>query len=113
PELLGRMKAGGCWNIFYGIETLDDDLKKQIRIQKFGSHDHVKRVIRQTQEAGIEVRAAFMVGLPGETPEVAMRTLDTALDLEPDYAHWNYTVPYPGTVLWEDMRNHGRLIAEH
>jgi anaerobic magnesium-protoporphyrin IX monomethyl ester cyclase len=113
PELLAKMKSAGCWNIFYGIETTDDKLKKQIRIQKFASDDHIKRVIRQTQAAGIEVRAAFMVGLPGETPEVAMRTLDVALDLEPDYAQWNYTVPYPGTELWTDMRKHGRLIAQH
>lgn len=110
-DLLARMKAAGCWNIFYGIEAADDRVQKHIRIQKFGSVDHVKQVIRQTQAAGIEVRAAFMVGLPGETPDAAMATLKMAKELEPDYAQWNYTVPYPGTQLWKDMRNHGRLLA--
>lgn len=113
PELLERMKAAGCWNIFYGIESPDENLKKHIRIQKFGSTDHVRQVIKQTQAAGIEVRAAFMVGLPGETPELAMKTLQMAIDLEPDYAQWNYTVPYPGTELWDHMTKHGRLLARH
>src|SRR5262245_890731 len=36
-ELLAKMKAAGCWNIFYGIETTDESLKKYVRIQKFGS----------------------------------------------------------------------------
>lgn len=110
-ELLARMKAAGCWNIFYGIEAADDSVQKHIRIQKFGSVDHVKQVIRQTQAAGIEVRAAFMVGLPGETPKAAMATLTMAKEIEPDYAQWNYTVPYPGTQLWKEMREHGRLLA--
>lgn len=112
-RLLAKMKAAGCWNVFYGIETTDDSLKEHIRIKKFGSADHVKQVIRQTQEAGIEVRAAFMLGLPGETPELAMQTLSVAIQLEPDYAQWNYTVPYPGTELWNEMGQHGRLIARH
>jgi radical SAM superfamily enzyme YgiQ (UPF0313 family) len=113
PDLLARMKAAGCWNIFYGIETPDESLKKHIRIQKFGSTDQVKQIIRQTQAAGIEVRAAFMVGLPGETAAAAMKTLDMAIQLEPDYAQWNYTVPYPGTELWREMAKDGRLIARH
>ena len=113
PELLATMKAAGCWNIFYGIETPDEHLKKHIRIQKFGSLDHVRRIVRQTQEAGIEVRAAFMVGLPGETAASAMKTLDMAMELEPDYAQWNYTVPYPGTELWTEMAAHGRLLARN
>jgi len=110
-ELLAKMKAAGCWNIFYGIEAADESVQKHIRIQKFGSVDHVKQVIRQTQAAGIEVRAAFMVGLPGESRKAAMATLEMAKELEPDYAQWNYTVPYPGTQLWKEMRNHGKLLA--
>lgn len=113
PELLAKMKRAGCWNIFYGIETTDETLKQHIRIQKFGSDLQVKEIIQQTQAAGIEVRAAFMVGLPGETPEMAMKTLSLAILLEPDYAQWNYTVPYPGTELWSKMHQHGRLIARH
>jgi anaerobic magnesium-protoporphyrin IX monomethyl ester cyclase len=110
-ELLARMKAAGCWNIFYGIETPDENLMRHMRIRKFGSTDQLKQVIRQTRDAGIEVRAAFMVGLPGETPDIAMKTLRLAIEIEPDYAQWNYTVPYPGTELWNEMRTYGRLIA--
>jgi hypothetical protein len=40
-----------------------------------------------------------------------MRTLDLALELEPDYAQWNYTVPYPRTHVWNELASHGRLLA--
>ena len=40
-----------------------------------------------------------------------MRTLDMALELEPDYAQWNYTVPYPRTHIWNELASHGRLLA--
>jgi hypothetical protein len=40
-----------------------------------------------------------------------LMVLMAAKQLEPDYAQWNYTVPYPGTQLWKEMRQHGKLLA--
>ncbi|PIN79615.1 hypothetical protein COV16_03270 [Candidatus Woesearchaeota archaeon CG10_big_fil_rev_8_21_14_0_10_34_8] len=105
--LLKHMKKAGCWNIFYGIESGDDELLKNIR--KMMTVDQMKQSIRWTQEAGIEIRGSFMIGLPGETPEKAQKTIDLAIELEPDYAQFSITTPYPGTQLWDSYEKWGTL----
>ena len=110
PALLSKMKAAGCFNIFYGFETgsqeLLDLVDKRIRVE-----DSV-RVCQWTREAGIEVRGSFMLGLPGETPELARGTIRFALELDPDYAQFCLTTPYPGTRLYEQAEQFGRLSTE-
>jgi anaerobic magnesium-protoporphyrin IX monomethyl ester cyclase len=106
-ELLKHMKKAGCWNIFYGIEAGDDELLKNIR--KLMTVEQMKKAVRWTQEAGIEIRGSFMIGLPGETPEKARKTIDLAIELEPDYAQFSITTPYPGTQLWDNYEKFGTL----
>jgi anaerobic magnesium-protoporphyrin IX monomethyl ester cyclase len=107
PALLGKMKAAGCFNIFYGFESgsqhLLDLIDKKIRLK-----DSI-RICRWTREAGIEVRGSFMLGLPGETPELARQTIRFALELDPDYAQFCLTTPYPGTRLYKQAKQFGRL----
>ena len=110
PLLLNKMKQAGCFNIFYGFEagsqTLLDLVDKKIRVE-----DSI-RVCRWTREAGIEVRGSFMLGLPGETPALAQKTINFALELDPDYAQFCLTTPYPGTRLYDQAAEFGRLSTE-
>ena len=108
--LLKLMKKAGCWNIFYGVESgsqqLLDNINKHITLQQ------IKNAVKWTKEAGIEIRASFMIALPGETPELARQTLEFAKELEPDYAQFCITTPYPGTQLYKDAERHGKLIKD-
>ena len=107
PELLAKMKKAGCWNLFYGFEAGDqallDNICKNITVE------NSRQACRWTQEAGIEVRGSFMLALPGETPELARKTIDFAIELNPDYAQFSVTTPYPGTQLWHDAEKVGTL----
>ena len=105
--LLKRMKEAGCWNIFYGIEAGDQELLDNMK--KLMKLDDMRKAVRWTQEAGIEIRGSFMVGLPGETPEKARKTIDFAIELEPDYAQFSICTPYPGTQLWNTYKQYGTL----
>ena len=106
-ELLKKMKQAGCWNIFYGFEAgnqqLLDNICKGITL------DQIRNANNWTKEAGIEVRASFMIALPGETPELAQETINFAIELDPDYAQFSITTPYPGTRLWQDVEKFGTL----
>jgi len=105
--LLQLMKKAGCWNLFYGFETGDQQLLDNIG--KGMTLDTLRNAARWSHEAGIEVRASFMLALPGETPELARKTIDFAIELDPDYAQFCITTPYPGTPLWNDAEKYGRL----
>jgi radical SAM superfamily enzyme YgiQ (UPF0313 family) len=103
-NLLKLMRKAGCWNIFYGYETAIDDLAKNIQTNKKNrDFEKMKQVARWTKEAGIEVRASFLIGLPGETPELAKKTIQNAIDLDPDYAQFTLVCPYPGTKLAKEI----------
>lgn len=106
-ELAKKMKKAGCWNIFFGIESgvqeLLDNVKKKTNLEI------IRKGIKATKKAGLEVRGAFMLGLPGETPELARKTIDFAIELDPDYAQFSLTTPYPGTELYKTHTDWGVL----
>jgi radical SAM superfamily enzyme YgiQ (UPF0313 family) len=115
PDLLKLMKEAGCWNIFFGIETGDPQLMKNISADKKNvDADLVRKVVRWTKEAGIEVRGSFMIALPGETPEMAEANIRYAVELDPEYAQFSITTPFPGTQLYNEIKQGkwGKLTTE-
>ena len=112
PESLALMKRAGCWKIYYGIETGNEDLMKHIKIdRKNGSLDLIRETLGWTRDAGIETHCSFMLGVPGETPEKAQKTIDFAVELDPDYAQFSITTTYPGTELYADLEKFGKLTT--
>ncbi len=101
-EMLKKMKEAGCWCIFFGIESLDQEvlqaINKQITIEQ------ATNALRWTREAGIESIANFILGLPRETPDKVKKMLKKICKLNPDYVKFNIITPYPGTVLYKEIK---------
>ena len=103
-DLLKLMRKAGCWNIFFGFETGVEELAKNILSnRKNRNFEKMKAVAKWTKDAGIESRGSFMIGLPGETPALAKETINNAIELDPDYAQFLITCPYPGTKLQKEI----------
>ena len=107
PNLLRKMRAAGCHQILFGIESADPEILETIR--KPIDIDQTRRAVRMVQEAGIAVRAAFMFGNPGESIASMRRTIDFAKQLDPDIALFNITTPYPGTQMFDWAKRNGYL----
>ena len=105
PELLKTMKRSGCWQVLFGLESGDDRVLKELK--KGTSVEMNTRAVRWAQEAGLGVRGDFIVGTPAETVESFTRTVQFALDMGLDYAHFNKFVPLPGTELYQQLRGQG------
>jgi len=94
-ELLDAMKASGCHTIIFGIESVNDktllDVHKRITIEK------VKNAFSLCKKRGIRRAATFIIGLPGETEEDIMRTVDFAKDIDCSFASFNVAGIRPGT----------------
>ena len=104
-EILKLMSKAGCWNIFYGYETGVEVLaKNMLTHRKNRDFTKMKQVAQWTKNAGIEVIGSFVIGLPGETPELARQTVQNAIELDPDYAQFAIACPYPGTQLAKEIK---------
>lgn len=101
-DILKLMKKAGCYSIFYGIESFDQDclnaINKGIKVEQS------EEVMKMTKKVGIEVRANFIIGLPNETPEKFKATVKKVSKINPDYIKFNVMTPYPGTELYRQVK---------
>jgi p-methyltransferase len=63
------MKAAHCRAVFAGLESVDDQVLKNMH--KAATGDQYRRGIEQLKHQDIQVHANFIVGFPGETDESA------------------------------------------
>jgi anaerobic magnesium-protoporphyrin IX monomethyl ester cyclase len=78
-------------------------------INKSVSLNQIENIFRITKNVGISIRGFFMLGLPGETPSESQATIDFAKKLNPLWAQFTVTVPYPGTKMFEDIDQQGKI----
>jgi anaerobic magnesium-protoporphyrin IX monomethyl ester cyclase len=94
------MYEGGCRRVLMGIESGSDmllgNVNKNITTAK------VREGVKHARDAGIQTVGLFMIGMPGETPEMTKETVEFAVDLDLDFAKFAITVPFPGSKLFED-----------
>ncbi|MDP2947136.1 MAG: radical SAM protein [Nanoarchaeota archaeon] len=107
-KMLERAVKSGLWNIFFGIETGNQDLLN--RIKKGITLDQIRQAIKLSNELGIDTRGSFMLALPGETPEKAEKTIKFACDIDVTYAQFLPTHPDWGTELYDDAISSGRIV---
>ncbi len=97
-DLLIKLKQAGCDRIHYGIEAGTPEILKVLK--KGTTLEQVRNAIRWSKKVGISTLAYFMIGSPGETREQIMQTINFAKKLEPDFAHFSITTPFPATELY-------------
>ncbi len=111
PELLTALKRSGCYRIHFGIETVTLRLLKYL--EKGQTAEKVERACKWTREAGIGFFAYMMIGIPSETREEMMATVDFAKRLKPDYAQFSICTPYPKVELYQRMLNDGIIPEDY
>lgn len=106
-ELLKAMKAAGCWRILFGFES---GVQKNLTTLKKGTTiEQGIEANRMAQEAGIEVAGLFMLGIPGETFEEGLETINYACKLNTDYAMFGCITPFPGSWLYSHRDKLGEM----
>ena len=110
PAFVHRLRRAGCWMLALGVESESDDVRSQMvkRLER----QKIKLAFRNMREAGIRSFAFFIFGYPGETLDTMEKTIDYAIELDPDFANFYPAVPYPGTALYEKCVREGLLGPE-
>lgn len=108
-EILDSMRAAGCWKLLYGLES---GVQKNLdTIRKGITPQQSSDAIRRTRRAGIETFGTFMFGIPGETFDEGLQTIDFACGLGLDYAAFLNLVPYKGSYIYQNLPRYGRLTG--
>lgn len=108
-QFLEVMKGAGCVSILFGAESFSQELLNNINKKMDVNSNY--RAIKLTKEVGIETRVSMMLGLPGETPEMAEKTVTELIKLEPDFVQFHATIAFPFTGLYENRDQWGQVIG--
>ncbi|WP_417335298.1 B12-binding domain-containing radical SAM protein [Halobacteriovorax marinus] len=107
PELLNLMKQSGCHTVIIGIESSDIEFLKN-----FGRHtkkDKLSALISHAKELGISICGDFIIGLPGQSYQEVLKTIDLSINLDIDYASFNVAAPLPGSSIRENAIKSGQI----
>ncbi|MFA5124389.1 MAG: radical SAM protein [Patescibacteria group bacterium] len=105
PEMFKVMKEAGCWQVWYGVESGNENILKLIK--KNTTKEQIRSAINWTKGAGIDVGAFFIMGHPGETRETIKETIDFALSLKIDEFHCTLMTPLPGSEISGNYSQYG------
>ena len=105
--LLQAFKDAGCWAVLFGAES---GVQKNLNtIRKGTTLEQIRKAVRTAQDVGLNVSTPFLFGIPGETFEEGLRTIDFAVRLNPDMANYHAITPFPGTYLHDNLERFGAI----
>jgi anaerobic magnesium-protoporphyrin IX monomethyl ester cyclase len=101
-ELFAQMKRAGCKRIFFGIESGDEGVLKQM--SKGITPAQSRAAVDACVKAGIKAAGFFMVGYLGETNESLVRSVNFSSELPLDYVSYTIAYPLPGTKFYAKVK---------
>ena len=110
-ETLKALKDAGLRNTAVGFESGDNIILRNMR--KGQNNDIQGKFVENAHKLGLLVHGCFMVGFPGETKETMQKTLDMALNVNPDSAQFYPVMPYPGTGAYGFYKENGYLATDN
>ena len=101
-EELARMGVEALW---IGIESDMSPLPKR-------QGKPIQQVFDELHGAGIVTVGSYVVGWDFHTPENISADIDHVVALNPTYSQVSSLMPCPGTRLWKQLRDSGRLRTD-
>jgi len=94
---ISLMKQAGCHSLHIGVESYKEQTLK--KYAKKLTISQIERSFKLCHQYGITSVGYFILGLPGETKQDVLNTIDFAIKLDCDYASFNTPLPIIGTSL--------------
>jgi anaerobic magnesium-protoporphyrin IX monomethyl ester cyclase len=106
-ELLLTMKEAGCTDVWFGVESGSQVVINAM--DKGFNIEQTTKAFKWAKEAGLMTFADTILGFPGESKETAWETIKFVEKLDPDDAAYYIATPYPGTPLYDEVKDNGWL----
>jgi radical SAM superfamily enzyme YgiQ (UPF0313 family) len=102
---LPRLREAGFRWLCYGIESANE--KVLVDVDKGYDPKTTEKVVRDTEAAGIEVLANYIIGLPQDDYSSVRSTIEQAVALNTAWANFYSAMAYPGSKLYRDAEAAG------
>ncbi len=103
-DILHKYRKAGIIHIYVGTEATEqeslDYIKKDLSIEES------KKALLLLREAGIITETSMILGFPDETEDSIARTLELALEFNPDFAHFLAIAPWPYSDIYQDLKDY-------
>ncbi|MHC4397461.1 MAG: B12-binding domain-containing radical SAM protein [Planctomycetota bacterium] len=110
-DVLKNLVRAGLHGVTFAIETADIKIRKEV-LNRSMSDEQIVRGVNLLQKHGVRYRIENMIGMPGETVETALDTLDMNISLLPDVGWASIYTPYYGTELGDYCRSEGLIDGD-
>ncbi len=109
-ELLQLAADSGCKALFFGIESVSVTQLKSMH-KAITEIENLEKALKKIKKAGILVHASMIFGFDNDSKKTFKETVHFLIRNRISTASINILTPYPGTKVYEDLKNEDRLIT--
>lgn len=110
PHKVGLLAKAGAFTVSMGIEAANDRIRTDL-LKRHMTRDHIIQAGNLLRDAGINVTATNILGLPSGTLEDDIDTMRLNAEARISYAQAFIFQPYPGTELGQYTMT-GNFVAD-
>jgi len=101
-DILDKYRKAGIIHIYVGTEATQQESLDYIK--KDLSTEESKKALALCRKHGIITETSMILGFPDETEDSIAKTLELAMDFNPDMAHFLAIAPWPYSDIYEDLK---------
>ncbi|MDX8412382.1 MAG: radical SAM protein [Mariprofundaceae bacterium] len=108
-SFLQALAKGGCKGVLIGFESLDEANLKQMNKRFNSMRGGYEVALAKLRKYGILVYGTFVFGYENDRPDSFDKAVDFASEQGMYIAAFNHLTPFPGTPLYERLKQEQRL----
>jgi radical SAM superfamily enzyme YgiQ (UPF0313 family) len=101
--MLQLVELGVSW-VWMGLESPRSSYSKL-------QGEDIQQLTRELRQHGIRVQGSTIIGLEHHTPDNIVGEIESAVGYQTDFHQFMLYTPVPGTPLYQEMSDQGRLLA--
>lgn len=102
-EMIRWMVQSGAKSIFIGVESANPETLESLK--KGIDRNTTVRAVEMLKRYGLEIHASYILGGISETAQAIHETIRFAKQLDTNVAQFSILTPYPGTALYEQLKD--------
>lgn len=110
-ETLFKMKKAKFWGVLFGIET---GVQKNLdALCKGTTVEQNTRAVKWAKEAKLKTVTPMIFGIPGETFEEGLQSIEYAIKLDGDITNFHSLAPFPGAEVYDNVSKYGTIVTDN